>query len=59
MELWMVVVYYISYISYPQIKKFAEKYEKCVFSYYLSEIYTLFENFPNPEPTVQSLAGRS
>lgn len=58
-ELWMVIAYYISYISKPQMKKFAEKHEKCVFSYNLSKIDTLFENIPNPEPTVHSLAGRS
>lgn len=55
----MVIAYYISYISNPQMKKFAEKHEKCVFSYYLSKIDTLFENIPNLEPTVHSLAGRS
>lgn len=58
-EPWLVIVYLISCISYPQIKKFAESNEKCVFSYYFSEIYTLFENVPNPETTVHSLAGRS
>ena len=53
-ELWMIIVYYM---SYPQIKKFTEVYEKCVFSHHLSELYNLFENLPNPEPTV-CLAGR-
>lgn len=56
-ELWLIIVHYISHISYD-FKIFGEKYEKGVFSV-VPVRYVLFEDLPNPAPTVHSLTGRS